>query len=108
MPPLSVTKHWPGRWLIVKVQGELTFQTCDELTEALDVLADGAEESCIAVDASSLTFFDSSAVRCLVIAHRRVKSQGGEFVILDAGPLIQRFQRLGLLQVLPVTATLPE
>jgi anti-anti-sigma factor len=84
----------------VKVQGELTFETCNELDRALDDPAGGAGEPRIAVDGSGLTFFDSSAVRCLVKAHRRVERQGGEFVILDAVSLLQRFQRLGLLEVL--------
>jgi anti-anti-sigma factor len=108
-PLLEVSKHKQGRWLVVQVKGELTHQTCDELAAAFDVevAAAGAGKPCIAVDTSSLTFFDSAAVRCMVQAHRRVQRQGGEFVVLGTGGVMRRIQRLGLVHVLPVMATHP-
>jgi anti-anti-sigma factor len=44
---------------------------------------------CTAVDASGLEFFDSSGIRSLLIAAKRAQDQGGEFVVLDAGPMMR-------------------
>jgi anti-sigma B factor antagonist len=106
-PSLRVTEGRQGRWLIVRVQGELTLETCGELTEVLSSAAEGAGRPCIAVDTSGLEFFDSSGIRCLVTACRRVQSRGGEFVVLDTGRVRRRFELLGVLPMLPVMAALP-
>ena len=89
------------------MQGELTHATCDELAQALDVPVDGAADLCIAVDAAGLEFIDSSGIRCLLRAARRVRDQGGEFVVLDAGPMMPRIRWMHLAEMLPVMAMLP-
>jgi anti-anti-sigma factor len=105
---LRVTEQRQGCWLIARVQGELTHDTYDELAQVIYPSADDARVPCIAVDTSGLEFFDSSGIRCLVIASKRVRSRGGDFVVLDTGPTMRRrIEQLGLLPMLPVAAALP-
>ena len=89
------------------MQGELTYATCDELAHAVGVDVDGTKRPYVAVDASDLEFFDSSGIRCLLLAARRVRDKGGEFMVLDAGRLMRRIYWMHLTDTLPVTATLP-
>jgi anti-anti-sigma factor len=102
-----VTEQRQGRWLIVRTQGELTYETCDELAQILNPAAEGAEGPCIAVDTSGLAFFDPSGIRCLILACKRARSRDGQSAVLDTGPVRQRIERLGLLPMLPVAAALP-
>ena len=106
-PSLTVTTEKQGRWLVFRLQGELMFQNCDELAQALDVPADDTTGHSLAVDAFNLEFFDSSGIRCLLSAARRVRSQGGKFVVLDTGRLARRIRWMNLAEQLPVMAALP-
>ena|SRR5947207_10095726 len=106
-PSLEVTQRTQGRWRVFGLQGELTYATCDELAQALGGEGEGTGRPCVAVDASGLEFFDSSGIRCLLIAARRIQGKGGEFVVLDAGRLVRRIHWMHLTHMLPVTAALP-
>ncbi len=103
--PLAVAVEERGRWVVVRVRGELTFGTCGELTDAL---AGAAGPGGVAVDVSGLDFFDSSGIRCLVLAARRARAEGAEFVVVDPGPVLrQRAEWMGLGEVLAVVPALP-
>ena len=91
----------------VPVAGRADVQNCDELAQALDVPADDTTGHSLAVDAFNLEFFDSSGIRCLLSAARRVRSQGGKFVVLDTGRLARRIRWMNLAEQLPVMAALP-
>ena len=106
-PVLAVTQRTYGRWRVFGLRGELTYATCDELTQVLDGDGEGTGKPCVAVDASGLEFFDSAGIRCLLIAARRVQATGGEFVVLDASRLVRRIHWMHLTHVLQVVAALP-
>jgi anti-anti-sigma regulatory factor len=53
------------------LRGELTYATCNELAQALDIPVDGTGRPCTALDASDLEFFDSSGIRARLIAAKR-------------------------------------
>ena len=107
-PELELTVHEQDRWVVVQVRGELNFQTSQELSSALDSLSGNIERHpCIAVDTSRLQYFDSSAIRCLLVAFKNVQGQGGEFAVVDAGGLARRIERIGLRGILPVLPALP-
>jgi anti-anti-sigma factor len=102
-PSLGVAVELRAGWVVVRLSGELTFATCDELAGALA----GRDAGRVAVDASGLEFFDSAGIRCLLLQGRRVRGGGGEFVVVDAGRLLRRTAWMGLERVLPVVAALP-
>ena len=105
-PSLAITHRTQSRWRVFRSQGELTYATCNELAQALDIPAGGTGRPCAAVDASGLEFFDSSGIRSLLIAAKRAQDQGGEFVVLDAGPMMRRIHWMYLIETPPVMATL--
>lgn len=106
-PSLRVTTEQQGRWLVVRLHGELAFGTCDELAQILDVPADGDAGPSIAVATAGLEFFDSTGLRCLLSAAKRVRGQGGEFIVLEDGRLARRIHWMSLTDILPVMAALP-
>jgi anti-anti-sigma factor len=107
VPPLGVAVQEQGRWVVVRVRGELTSQTCEELTGVLAGVGVGGGPGCVAVDTTGLEFFDEAGLRCLVLACRRVRRAGGEFVVVDAGPVMRKAARMALGEYLPVAAELP-
>ncbi|MFB6893225.1 STAS domain-containing protein [Kitasatospora sp. NPDC056327] len=87
----------PGRTAVLRLSGDLDYDTGQELTESLDAaLADRPDV--LAVDLSAVTFADSFALRLLVLAHRRLEESGGAMVLV--GPLATPVRRL-----LEITAT---
>lgn len=75
-PSLRVAAEQRDGWLVVRVRGELTFRTCDELAGVLAGAGGAAGQARVAVEASALEFFDSAGVRCLVSACRRARRAG--------------------------------
>ena len=81
---------------VVWVAGELDLYTAPELERAL-LAAAGDGAGMVVVDFSGCTFVDSSAVRVLVEANRRLEQANGTLKIVAAAPAVRRpFELTGL------------
>jgi anti-sigma B factor antagonist len=69
--------------------GEIDLDTTPQLTEALDALiADGA--TLVVLDATNVTFLDSSGLRAIVNAGNRLEQAGGQLLIEGITGAVQR------------------
>ncbi|MFD9687200.1 STAS domain-containing protein [Kitasatospora sp. NPDC059146] len=89
-------RNTPGM-AVLALSGELDYDRGAELSEQLDA-AVAARPPVLAVELAEVTFADSFALRLLVLADRRMRSEGG--LLLLVGPLTSAVSRL-----LEVTAT---
>jgi anti-sigma B factor antagonist len=74
----------------VSLTGEVDPHTAPQLESALDTLIDGGATA-VRIDAAGLAFIDSSGLRVLVDAHRRL---GGEAQVLVLSQVSPTFRRL--------------
>jgi anti-anti-sigma factor len=90
-----------GAWTVVAAPGEVDPSTAPALQAAIDELRENGI-SRLAVDWSGVTFFDSSAIGVLIVAHFAVTEAGGQFaVIVSTRHRARRlFDLMGLDQVL--------
>ena len=88
---------------VVAVAGELDVATVPELAHALSTL----EHCNVDVDLASVTFVDSSGLRCLLEAHRRIDGDGHTLTVRGASSIVRRtFEITGLDEVLLVEDSL--
>jgi anti-anti-sigma factor len=82
----SVTTTETGRSACVRVNGDLDYETADEVVEAVSqLLAQQGDLIDLHLDFSGLTFMDSSALSGLLLLHRRT-TQSGVQLHLDHRP----------------------
>ena len=74
----------------VRVQGELTFESQDRLSEALDELTNG--DGTLDLDMSGVTFMDLAALRLLVRA-ARARGVQSPLVLRDPPPHVVRLMQ---------------
>jgi anti-sigma B factor antagonist len=92
-PYLVITTEQSGRQLVVRLQGELDVSNMDSLRLALDgVLGHGPQT--VVVDLAELGFADCGGLRVLVAARRRLASQGGQLMLVNAQPVVWRLLAL--------------
>jgi anti-anti-sigma factor len=66
---------------LLRLTGELDMAGVDRFERLL--IADGSPEAeTFVVDMRGLTFIDSSGLRALIIADKRVRAEGGRFVVV--------------------------
>jgi anti-sigma B factor antagonist len=85
VPQLSIDVQNDGGAPVVMLSGELDLGTIGALTDTLDRL-DGSP----IVDLEGLSFIDSSGIRTLVIARKRMLKNGGDLVLLSPQPQVRR------------------
>jgi anti-sigma B factor antagonist len=73
----------------VTLTGEVDPHTAPQLEEALTGLIDGGA-SAVRIDASGLEFIDSSGLRVLVDAHRRLGAESSVLVLAEVSPTFRR------------------
>ena len=102
-PPLTVEKQLldgpdgRSRGRVVAV-GEIDASSAPQLADALDQLLESGADALI-VDATDVTFLDSSGLRVLVRASKTVEAQGGTVVLDGMSPAVQRILEVtGLLE----------
>lgn len=90
MPELVIeTKNLSKDWLSIIVEGEIDLATADELSTALDqALSNGTEN--IVVDLNHSPFMDSTGLKTLVMAQRRMAEDDRELVLAVKGGPISR------------------
>ena len=84
----------------VKLEGELDIAGAPELRDSLARLSE--EPGCsILVDLADLTYLDSTGISVLVVAAKRVRSEGGSFTVANASGSVRRILEItGLVEFL--------
>lgn len=78
---------------VLRPAGDLDVVTAPLLQQRLDELMLGGHRH-ILIDASALTFCDSSGLRCLVATQRRLRARDGDLALLRVGGLLLRLLEL--------------
>jgi anti-sigma B factor antagonist len=84
--PFVVDSHDFGGGRVIALRGELDACTCRGLAEQLG----GPPGSLIVVDLSRLTFLDSSGLGLLHEARRKAIDDGGNLVVCNPAPMVER------------------
>jgi anti-anti-sigma factor len=93
--------------MVVRAVGVLDFVTCPVLMAFLEV-TDDRHDRRVAVDVSGVEFCDSSGLRCLLMASRRLRNKGREFLLLHPSPPLRwRMMTTGADGLLPAADELP-
>lgn len=99
-----------GRVVQVALRGRATQPHVAESGDCLvDLLGAGAYQRNVLLDLSETMFLDSSGVSWLLIAHKRFREQGGQFVICGVPPMVMKVLTMLRMQlVLEIAETLEE
>jgi anti-sigma B factor antagonist len=103
---LNVTRTEDERgWTILSVKGEIDIATAGTLDEAVEqAITDGRTR--IAVDLEGVSFMDSTGLRTLIVAHRRlVDIEGTLAVIPGSGPIRRLLEVAGVVDTLEIVQT---
>lgn len=105
---LNITKASHGKWMVLTVEGEIDIATAPALDDALDeVIGSGASD--IAVDLRPVSFMDSTGLRSLMIADRRVREAGGTLaVVAGTGPAHRLLELAGVTETLTLADALED
>jgi anti-sigma B factor antagonist len=105
---VRVTGETGGLPVIVMLPDEIDFTNATAATAALFAAADNP--GMVIADMSGTDFCDSSGMRMLLVARTRAKTSGATLrvVIRPGSPVARAAAILGLDQMLPVYASVPE
>ena len=91
-----------GDETVVTVSGELDMATAPELSAALAQLFASSPPKRLVIDAHQMTFVDSTGLSALILGQKRCRATGGELVLRDPAPVLQRLIALaGVERLLP-------
>jgi anti-sigma B factor antagonist len=76
--------------VVVKLSGELDLATSPQLCECFERLAQRRGGMSVYMDLSSLTFVDSSGISVMVLACKRIRSEGGTFSLIPPQSNVRR------------------
>lgn len=95
-------------WTILSAEGEIDIATVSSLDEAIEEALSGGRTQ-ICVDLQSVTFMDSTGLRSLIVAHRRLESSGGTLAVVPgSGPIRRLLEIAGVVDTLDVRSSLDE
>ena len=91
---------------VIHVAGDLDLSTVDSLDHELDRVGGAGT---LVLDLSECTFLDSSALRSIVLAHRKAEAAGGSLAIVATTPATLRvFEVASLDEILAIYATVSD
>jgi anti-anti-sigma factor len=90
MARIEVDIRTEGGVAVVSPRGELDVAGTPALEDALAAVADAPDLSGVVVDLSGLEFMDSSGLRAVVLADRRLRDQGLRFALVRGGEPVHR------------------
>jgi anti-sigma B factor antagonist len=90
MSRIDVDTRVEDRLAVVTPRGELDVAGSPLLEEALAAVADQPGVLAVVVDLSQLEFMDSSGLRAVVLADRRLRDDGLRFALVAGGEPVQR------------------
>jgi anti-sigma B factor antagonist len=88
-PGLTVTYSTDGE-CVLSVAGELDVATSPALRDAFTKLLDGDDLDDVVLDASGLSFVDSSGLAVLLLGAREWPAHGRRLVLRDPSPMLSR------------------
>ena len=109
MPELAIeTNNLSKDWLSIAVEGEIDLATADELSAALDhAFSNGTEH--VVVDLNQSPFMDSTGLKALVMAQRRMAEEDRELVLaVKGGPISRLIDVSGVESSIRVVATVED
>jgi anti-sigma B factor antagonist len=107
---LNVSTIEKKGWTVIVAEGEIDIASAPLLDDAVDVAVDQGSDH-IAVDLQPTTFTDSTGLRSLISAHRRLSESGRLVVIPGTGPVRRLLEVAGVdttLDIMGTTDDLPE
>jgi anti-sigma B factor antagonist len=90
MPRLEVDTRTEDGVAVVTPRGELDVAGTPALEDALAEAAETPAVAGVVVDLSKLDFMDSSGLRAVVLADRRLREQGLRFALVRGGEPVHR------------------
>ncbi len=95
----------PGGWRIITTEGEIDLATAPQLDGAFEgTITSGYDR--IAIDLRTVSFMDSTGLRSLIAAHRRLEADARRLAIIaDDGPARRLLEVAGVIDVLHVVAS---
>lgn len=94
---------------VASVSGELDLYNASDLRDRLYPLADGGRPEHVIADLGGVTFLDSTALGVLTGLAKRLRTHGGELVVVTPDPRLRRLLEItGLSGVLHLERTLTE
>jgi anti-sigma B factor antagonist len=90
MSRIDVNTRVEGQLAVVTPRGELDVAGTPLLEEALADVTAEAGVIAVVVDLSQLEFMDSSGLRAVVLADRRLRDDGVRFALVPGGEPVQR------------------
>jgi anti-sigma B factor antagonist len=87
---MNVVERRYGNAVVVRVNGRLDQETCDDLRAELTGQVDRAasEKSALILDFSGLEYVSSAGLRCLLIASRQMKAANGRIMVAEMQPMV--------------------
>lgn len=106
--PLSIAARSFDRVIVLEITGEVDLDTAPELARALDIR--GGDVDRVVVDLTAVTFLDSSGLRALVEAWRRLAVLEIALRVVVPTPSIVRrvFELTDLVETLGIVASLED
>lgn len=102
---LNVTRNDERGWTIISAEGEIDIASAPVLDDAVSDAIDGGATK-LAIDLQPAGFMDSTGLRSLISAHRRLEEQGGRlFVIPGSGPVRRLLEVAGVVDTLHVVSS---
>jgi anti-anti-sigma factor len=95
-PDLVVAAETDGERAVLRIKGELDAYTAPGVEEHISRLLDGGARTLV-LDLSETTFLDSSGLRAILTAHRRVTEGDGAFALrAPSEPVVRLLDITGL------------
>jgi anti-sigma B factor antagonist len=94
-----------GRWAVVSVTGELDVATAPRLRQEAVRLVSGGQVDVI-LDLGGVDFLDSTGLGVIIGILKRVRSHGGELVVVGLAPRVRKvFEMTRVIEILPTFDT---
>lgn len=97
------TRHVGARAIVFVLQGELAYDTAQDVRFCISMVLLSGDVDAIAVDLAGVTFLDASGIGTLVVAQRICCDVDVDFCVRNPNPFVARlFTLLGVAEVLGV------
>ncbi|MGY6501526.1 MAG: STAS domain-containing protein [Acidimicrobiales bacterium] len=101
---MEITTSTEGSQVVLSVAGEVDAHNCQELGAAALAAADEAGSATVVVDATDLSFIDSSAISELLRIREELTERGGSLALRNLGSSVRRVLEItGLLDTFDVS-----
>lgn len=89
---MKITRN--QRTVTVKLSGEIDHHSIRDIREEIDKMLDQTGAVNVAFDMTDVNFMDSSGIGLLMGRYKRVRSYGGQVIIIGATPSVKRILKM--------------